>query len=146
MNTEKFFDKMALKELVDTFSNLADIKDTKTQAQLFVEDAKLESFNGDFHSVQNGREEIETACASFLALFDTVYHLNGQQVVDINETGDAATGAAYCHVVLIGENEEGKRVQTTQGVRYNDEYIKIDGEWKIANRTSHFVYTDTKEM
>lgn len=52
MNTEKFFDKMALKELVDTFSNLADIKDTKTQAQLFVEDAKLESFNGDFHSVQ----------------------------------------------------------------------------------------------
>ncbi len=145
MTTKEQYDKLKLKELVDTFSNLADVKDTKTQAQLFTENAKLESFNGDFHSVQNGREEIEEACANFLALFDTVFHLNGQQVVTILDD-TRATGIAYCHVVLIGENEDGKRIQTTQGVRYEDEYVKLDGDWKIANRTSHFMYTDTKEV
>ncbi|MFC3927608.1 nuclear transport factor 2 family protein [Streptococcus caprae] len=144
MNTEILMGKLALKELVDTFSNLADIKDTKTQAQLFVENATLTSHNGDQVFKQEGREAIEEACAAFLALFDTVYHLNGQQVVQID--GDKATGTAYCQVVLIGANEKGKQVQTTQGVRYEDEYVKVDGQWKIANRTSHFIYTDVKEV
>ncbi|WP_161980721.1 nuclear transport factor 2 family protein [Streptococcus sp. S784/96/1] len=144
MNTETLMEKLALKELVDTFSNLADIKDTKTQAQLFVENATLTSHNGDQVFKQEGRDAIEEACAAFLALFDTVYHLNGQQVVQID--GDKATGTAYCHVVLIGANEEGQRIQTTQGVRYEDEYVKVDGQWKIANRTSHFIYTDVKEI
>lgn len=144
MNTETLIAKLELKELVDTFSNLADIKDTKTQAQLFVEDASLTSHNGDQVFKQEGRGAIEEACANFLALFDTVYHLNGQQVVKID--GDKASGTAYCHVVLIGANEEGKRIQTTQGVRYEDEYVKVDGQWKIAKRTSYFVYTDVREV
>ena len=37
---------------------------------------------------------------SFLAGFETVYHINGQQTVSIQ--GDKATGTAYCLVVLIG--------------------------------------------
>lgn len=143
MNTETIIAKLELKELVDTFSNLADIKDTKTQAQLFTEDASLTSYNGDQVFKQEGREAIEEACAGFLALFDTVYHLNGQQVVNLK--GNAAEGVAYCNVVLIGE-QNGKRIQTTQGVRYEDEYVKVDGKWKIANRVSHFVYTDIKEV
>lgn len=143
MNTETIIAKLELKELVDTFSNLADIKDTKTQAQLFTEDASLTSYNGDQVFKQEGRAAIEEACAGFLALFETVYHLNGQQVVTVN--GNAAEGVAYCNVVLIGE-QNGKRIQTTQGVRYEDEYVKVDGKWKIANRVSHFVYTDFKEV
>lgn len=78
--------------------------------------------------MQSSREGTETACASFPAFFDTAYHLNDRQVVDVNETGGAATGTAYYYVVLIGENEEDERVQTTQDVRYSNEYVKIDGE------------------
>lgn len=137
-------EKMALKELVDVFSVLADRKDTKTQAQLFTEDAVLKSYQGDkLISQQEGRSDIESACAGFLALFDTVYHLNGQQVVDVQ--GDRATGTPYCQVVLIGENEDGIRMATHQGVWYEDEYIKVGGKWLIANRTSHFTWADVKE-
>lgn len=137
-------EKLKLKELVDVFSNLADVKDTNTQAQLFTEDAVLTSYNGDQVFEQRGRNAIEEACANFLELFDTVYHINGQQVVDIQ--GDKATGVSYCQVVLIGPNEKGERVQNMQGVRYEDEYLKVDGEWKIANRTSHFVWSDSKNI
>lgn len=137
-------DKIALKELVDIFSNLADIKDTATQALLFTEEAELKSYIGtQLVSDLKGRKDIEDACRQFLDLFDTVYHCNGQQVVDIHD--DKATGIAYCQVVLIGP-KDGKRIMTTQGVRYEDEYIKIDGKWFIAKRTSHFVWVDSKEV
>jgi hypothetical protein len=46
---------------------------------------------------------------------------------------------AYSLVVLIGM-ENGKQVRTTSGVTYKDEYIRRDGRWLIARRTSHFVW------
>jgi hypothetical protein len=64
----------------------------------------------------------------------------------VNIEGDHATGTAYCQVVLIGNNEEGKRMMNTNGVWYEDEYIKLDGKWLIANRTSHFTWADSKEV
>lgn len=145
MTPEMMIAKMELKELVDTFSILADRKDVATQAGLFAEDAALVSYSGDQKiSEQHGRKEIEDGCAAFLSLFDTVYHMNGQQVVEVD--GNHAKGTSYCQVVLIGPNETGKRVQTTQGVWYEDEYVKRDGKWLIANRTSHFTWTDAKEL
>lgn len=145
MTLEMMEAKMEIKELVDTFSVLADEKDAKTQAGLFAEDAVLTSYQGEQKiSEQHGREEIEAGCAAFLALFDTVYHMNGQQVVHVD--GSHAKGKAYCQVVLIGLNEEGKRVRNMQGVWYDDEYVKKDGKWLIANRNSHFTWADVKEV
>lgn len=145
MTQEMMKAKMEIKELVDTFSILADEKDVKTQAGLFTEDAVLTSYQGEQKiSEQHGREEIEAGCAAFLALFDTVYHMNGQQVVQVE--GDHAKGKSYCQVVLIGKNEEGKRVRNMQGVWYEDEYVMQGGRWLIANRISHFTWADVKEV
>lgn len=142
MKMEELIEKQALKELVDTFSNLADMRDTKTQSMLFTEDATMTSIVGGNASTLKGRDEIEKACAKFLSLFDTVYHSNGQQVVTID--GDRAKGVSYCTVMLIGKNAEGVRTQNLQGVRYEDEYQKIDGKWYIAKRTSHFEWSDVR--
>ena len=137
-------DRLALKELVDVFSNLADTKDTSAQGLLFTEDAVVDSYGGDsLISHIEGRNNLTEGFAAFLSLFDTVYHLNGQQTVEIN--GNKATGICYTQVVLIGKDKDGKRMMNTQGVRYNDEYIKIDGKWLIANRKSHFMWNDIKE-
>lgn len=90
-----------------------------------------------------GREEIGNGFAAYLALFETVYHINGQQTVTID--GDRATGVSYCQVVLI-RNQDGRRIMSTDGVYYNDEYVKADGRWLIAKRTSRFVWNDTREI
>lgn len=135
-------DKMALKELVDVFSNLADVKDVEAQALLFTEDATVDSYrDGKLLSSLKGRKELGEQFGSFLALFETVYHINGQQTVTIN--GDRAVGTSYCQVVLIG-NEDGKKMMNMQGVRYNDEYARVDGKWLIAKRTSYFMWTDRR--
>ena len=71
-------DKMAIKNLVDTFSILADVKGTQKQTLLFTENATVESIiNGQHGAVLAGRKQIGDAFANFLGLFETVYHING---------------------------------------------------------------------
>ena len=127
-------DTLALKKLVDTFSNLADVKDVKSQMDLFTDDAEVISKTATqtFHS--KGKKEIEKTFADYLSLFQIVYHLNGQQTVEIK--GDNATGISYCFVTLIGD---GKKNQS--GVRYNDTYVKQNGKWLIKKRVSDFMFT-----
>lgn len=137
-------DKMALRELVDNFSNLSDEKKVTEQMELFIDDAEVISISdGQISSQFKGKKEIGDAFSNFLALFHTVYHINGQHTAKIN--GDTAIGIYYCQVVLIG-NQDGKNMGRFSGIRYNDEYVKIDGKWFIKKRTSHFMYNDIREV
>src|SRR5688572_33419877 len=87
-------DRAALKALVDTFSILADQKDVQKQLLLFTEDATVESRTGATPGTPlRGRKQIGDAFSGFLANFQTVYHINGQQAVDLR--GDRATGTSY---------------------------------------------------
>ena len=139
MSIQKLEDQLALKKLVDTFSNLADTKDTKAQMDLFTDDAEVISKADGKTFVSKGKKDIEKAFADYLKLFDVVYHLNGQQTVEIN--GDNATGISYCFVTLIGN---GKKNQS--GVRYHDTYVKQNGKWLIKKRESDFMYTSVDDM
>jgi ketosteroid isomerase-like protein len=131
-------DRAALKHLVDTFSNLADRKDIEKQVQLFTEDAVVESYSdGQMTSSLKGREQIANGFGRFLSNFDTVYHINGQQTVELQ--GDRATGTSYCLVVLIGE-QGGRRLRTTMGVTYSDDYVRRGSQWLIARRDSNFAW------
>ena len=139
MSIQKLEDQLALKKLVDTFSNLADTKDTRAQMDLFTDDAEVISKADGKTFVSKGKKDIEKAFADYLKLFDVVYHLNGQQTVEIN--GDNATGISYCFVALIGN---GKKNQS--GVRYHDTYVKQNGKWLIKKRESDFMYTTVDDM
>ena len=134
MKSSQIEDQLALKKLVDTFSNLADLKDVKSQMNLFTDDAQVISKTNNQNFESKGKKEIEKAFADYLALFDIVYHLNWQQTVEIK--GDHATGISYCFVTLIGK---GKKNQS--GVRYNDTYVKKNGKWLIQKRVSEFLFT-----
>ena len=90
-----------------------------------------------------GRKQIGDAFAAFLSNFETVYHINGQQTITLN--GDKASGISYCLVTLIG-TVNGKKIKTTMGVYYNDEYVKQNGHWFIAKRQSNFTWTDRHEL
>ena len=137
-------DRAAIKTLVDTFSILADRKAVQTQTLLFTEDAIVDSYSGDqLISSLKGRKQIGNVFGAYLATFETVYHINGQQTVELH--GDRATGISYCLVVLVGK-ENGKTIKNTAGVYYNDEYLRRGDEWLIARRTSHFTWRDREEM
>ncbi len=144
MSLEKIQNQLALKHLVDHFSNLADVKDVDAQLPLFTEDANVTTYiGGELFADMHGREEIGQVFKSFLANFHTVYHLNGQHTVDID--GDKAEGINYCQVTLIAD-KDGKNEIQTHGVRYQDSYVKINGEWLIAKRVANFMFSDVRMM
>lgn len=133
--------KAALKDLVDTFSILADKKDAQSQTFLFTENALVETYiNGALSTKLEGRKQIGETFGNFLSLFKTVYHFNGQHSVTIND--NKATGILYCLTTLISADN----VKTTFGIHYNDEYVLENGKWLIAKRTSNFDWTDVSPL
>lgn len=138
-------DKMAIKQVVDVFSNLADTKEIGKQVLLFTEDGVVESYsNGERSSLLKGREQLEQAFSGFLSNFHTVYHQNGQQTID-ELTGNTAKTTSYCHVILVGE-QNGKQMKTTMYTIYKDEFVKQNGQWLIKHRISNFKWREVGEL
>lgn len=144
MNIKELEDRASLKELVDNVSILADKKDVHTQVQLFSENGMSETFVGSTSILKlKGRKEMEEAFRDFLKNFETVYHFNGQQKVTIN--GDNATGTSYCMVTLIG-TENGKKMKTTIGAIYQDDFVRENNHWLIAKRIGNFDWQEKREV
>ena len=145
MTLEMITAKMELKELVDVFSNLADVKDAAAQGELFLLDGVLEFQMGFDGAIQNivGREALVAAFAATINPCKSVYHINGQHTVTLNGDCTEAEGTAYCQATLVNE-ENGKDVMTTNYVRYADQYVKIDGRWCIKRRRTCFLISEKR--
>ena len=92
MTMQAHIERQALKDLVDTFSNLADEKRVADQMPLFTENAQVTTYiGGELFADMHGRAEIGKVFTDFLAAFHTVYHLNGQHTVTF--TGDNSAEA-----------------------------------------------------
>ena len=145
MTMQELTDRAELKDLVDTFSNLADVKDAAAQGDLFLPDGWLEfqmGFDGEIQKIE-GREALVQAFAATIDPCKAVYHINGQQSVTIH--GDEAEGIAYCTATLLNE-VEGKDILTSNYVRYSDLYAKVDGKWYIKRRRTTFMISDRHEL
>ncbi|PSL23011.1 nuclear transport factor 2 family protein [Chitinophaga ginsengisoli] len=144
MDIKELADRASLKELVDAVSILADKKDVHSEVLLFSENAISETFVGGVSVLKlKGRKEMAEAFGNFLKDFETVYHLNGQQTVSIN--GDNANGTSYCQITLIG-NENGRKIKTTIGAIYQDDYVRENNRWLIAKRIGNFEWQEKREV
>ncbi|WP_223808927.1 nuclear transport factor 2 family protein [Rufibacter hautae] len=137
-------DRMAIKYVVDEFSNLADTKEIDKQVLLFTADGVVVSVsNGQSAAPLKGREQLKQAFSGFLSNFHTVYHQNGQQTIDLQ--GNKAQATSYCRVILVGK-QDGKEVKTTLYTIYKDSFVKENGKWLIKHRTSNFVHREVAEV
>ncbi len=138
-------DKLAIKNVVDVFSNLADTKEIDKQVLLFTEDGVVQSYNnGQMSSNLKGRKELKDRFSAFLDNFQTVYHQNGQQTID-ELTSNSAKATSYCRVIMVGK-KNGKQLKTTLYTIYKDEFVKQNGTWLIQKRISNFVRTEVEEV
>lgn len=145
MSIEILEAKAELKDLVDTFSDLADVKDATAQGELFLPDGWLEfqmGMDGEINKIE-GREALVQAFAATINPCKAVYHINGQHTVTVN--GDSAEGIAYCVATLVNE-VDGKDIVTSNYVRYSDLYAKVDGKWYIKRRRTTFMISDKHEL
>lgn len=145
MTIEQLNDEKQIRDIVNEFANLADVKDAKAQGELFLAEGRLEFQMGMEGKLQQivGREALINAFASTINPCKAVYHINGQHVIHLN--GNKATGVAYCQATLVMERN-GKDIATVNSVRYSDQYEKRNGKWYIAVRRTTFILSDSHEL
>ena len=138
-------DESAIRELANKFADFADIKDAKSQGELFLSDGILEFQMGMEGELKNiiGRNALVKAFAATINPCKAVYHINGQHVITLSD--DKAEGIAYCQASLV-RNQAGKDMITIHDVRYTDHYQKVNGKWYIQKRRTTFLISETHEL
>jgi hypothetical protein len=143
ISPEEAADRLAIRELVETYAHCADRRDAKGQMALFTTDthfvvymnAKEPKPSQELYS----REALAPVFAD-LNRYDATTHFVGQSTI-FTLDGDRATGEAYClaHHVMA---DTGKRRLMIASLRYLDTFAKIDGAWLFAER---LLYVDWLE-
>src|SRR5579859_5227017 len=122
-------DRLAIRELVEAYAHCADRRDAKGQMALFTAnahfvvymDAKDPKPSQELHS----RDALAPVFAD-LNKYAATMHFVGQSTI-LTLTADRGTGEAYClaHHLCIADE---KRQLMIAALRYNDTFVKIDGE------------------
>ena len=128
-------DRLAIRELVEAYAHCADRRDAKGQMALFTKDthfvvymdAKDPKPSQELHS----REALAPVFDG-LNKYAATMHFVGQSTI-LTLSADRATGEAYtlAHHLTVGG---GKRRLMIATLRYDDTFVKTDGEWLFAER------------
>jgi ketosteroid isomerase-like protein len=138
-------DRLAIRELVDAYARCADRRDAKGQMALFTEDTRFLVFY-DLASAEpsqelHGRESLAPVFDD-LNQYVATMHFNGQSTVSLD--GDRATGESYCLAHHLKAGEDGQRTLMVASIRYLDEFVRQDGEWRFAERRLMVNWIDTR--
>jgi hypothetical protein len=133
-------DRLAIRELIETYAHCADRRNAEGQMALFTPDthfvvymnAKDPKPSQELHS----REALAPVFAD-LNKYDATTHFVGQSTI-FTLTSERGTGEAYTlahHITVKGDS----RRLMLASLRYNDTFVKADGVWLFAER---FLYVD----
>jgi SnoaL-like protein len=150
-HTDRAHDRLALRQLVETYAHAADRRKSDLSGELFTEDGLLAIYDGDPsdgrepNRTRRGREEISRAMV-FLNRYSVTTHFIGQQTVEFDPADPhRATGETYCLAHHVTENDDGKRMYV-MSIRYLDRYLRVDGLWKFEERRLAVDWTDDRPL
>ncbi|MEO0440107.1 MAG: nuclear transport factor 2 family protein [Pseudomonadota bacterium] len=121
-------DRLAIRELHDSYCDAVLRKDPDDWGALWTEDAVWSLMGTEVV----GRENIVNLWNGAMSAFDAVSFLGIPGSLEI--TGDTATGCYQTHEILVEKGEP-----RIAGGRYDDEFVKIDGQWLYSKRIFNVV-------
>ena len=115
-------DRAAIHDLLVEYGRRIDAKDFHGQAELFVEDGRVELPFAVFT-----KDEIPEVSASHLAGFAALHHQYSNVLITVD--GDEASSVSYFNAVHVHgpETEHG-----TVGGAYETTYRRVDGQWRLV--------------
>src|SRR6202049_2449832 len=140
-------DRLAIRELIESYAHCADRRDAEGQMSLFTADthfvvymnAKDPTPSQQLHS----REALAPVFAE-LNKYDATTHFVGQSTI-FTLTDDRGSGEAYClahHVTVDG----GKRRLMLASLRYLDTFAKMEGAWLFAERRLYVDWLEERTL
>ena len=127
-------DRLAIRELVETYSDAVTRADKQAWEQNWTEDAVWTLNLPGLEKVE-GRKAIVELWVQAMAGYEFVLMNSSPGAIRIE--GNSATGRFYTSEVARSKNGTTQRVSG----QYDDEYIKQDGRWYIHRRTFKMLYT-----
>jgi ketosteroid isomerase-like protein len=122
-------DRLAIHELVAAYGDAVSCNDADAWGATWAEDSIWELPNLPDYGTMKGRDEIVRRWVEAMA--ELPLNVNIQTLGALEVNGDTATGRTWTsETVVFGPDDS--RVAT--GV-YDDEFIKIDGQWLFKRRT-----------
>ena len=127
-------DRLAIRELMDIYSDAVNQRDTALWASTWAEDSswKLPVIPGIENVV--GKENIVNAWQAGMAMFPFIFM--SISVGDIQVNGNTATVRAY--TTEVGTTLDGTEIRPRG--QYDDQLVKIDGQWLFKERIFHSLY------
>jgi hypothetical protein len=143
ISAQEAADRLAIRELLESYAHCADRRDAKGQMSLFTPNTHFVVFMNakdpkpsmDLHS----RDALAPVFAD-LNKYDATTHFVGQSKI-FTLSGDRATGEAYCLAHHVS-SDGGKRRLMVASLRYLDTFVKTDEGWFFSER---LLYVDWME-
>ena len=130
--------KDEIRELVVRYGLGVDGKDPEVLRSIFTEDIRFHSVNGEFDF--QGRDFLVKFFMTEVAAADrNSLHVTHGHIIDLDTNDpDRASGLLFGHAELIlRDPEQSSRIAA---LRYEDEYRRVDGKWRFAERCLSFFY------
>lgn len=124
-------DRLAIRELCARYGDAVHRHDRAAYAALWAEDGV---WTHPELGAQVGREAITQTCAAAMDSFPMIHFLSMVGALEIS--GEEARGADYVSETVTDLED---RTYEVRG-RYDDEYVKIRGEWLFKRRAYTYLY------
>jgi hypothetical protein len=140
-------DRLAIRELVEAYAYCADRRDAKGQMALFTPDTHFVVYMNAKDPTPSQELRTREALAPVfddLNKYAATMHFVGQSTI-LTLTNDRATGEAYTlahHLTIDGA----KRRLMIATLRYNDSFVKTNGEWLFAERKLYVDWIEERAL
>lgn len=127
-------DRIAIRELIDSYPICADTRNNQGQQALFTEDTNFEVYMDEKNptptQVVKGRRNLYPVFDD-LNQYASTMHFNGESIIKLD--GDRATAITYCRAYHL-KLPDGVQKLMIAGIRYYDIMVKQNGGWLFAER------------
>ena len=127
-------DERDLRALAAGYATSVDRRDLQGFLAVFAPDGALRVFNpgaDEPRSVLRGADEM-AAVIERISVYESTFHFLGQATYAA--AGEGATGEVYCTARHLTKTRHGA-TEFTMLIRYQDRYARVDGAWRIAERS-----------
>ena len=147
ISPEEAADRLAIRELVEAYAHCADRRDAKGQVALFTSDTHFVVYMNAKDPTQSQELHSREALAAVFAdlnKYDATTHFIGQSTI-YTLTGNRAIGETYCLAHHVTVNDKKRRLMLAS-LRYQDTFVKIDGEWLFGERLLYVDWLEEREL
>jgi hypothetical protein len=137
VSDSRLADRCAIHDLLTRYAWAIDTKDWLLLDTVFTPDAYLD-YSANPGGAAGPYPEIRAWLEKSLAPFPVTQHLITN--VDATIAGDRATSRAMVYNPMGAATREGPLHFFFMGGRYDDELVRVDGEWRIVRRVESLLW------